>query len=51
MSYKIKLLQEARLDIKEIIEWYNGEKRGLGKRFYGSLKSKLNYIRKYPLHC
>ncbi|WP_209328778.1 type II toxin-antitoxin system RelE/ParE family toxin [Lunatimonas salinarum] len=51
MSYKIKLLQEARLDIKEIIAWYNEEKPELGKRFYESLKSRLNYIRKYPLHC
>lgn len=51
MSYKIKLLREARLDIKEIIEWYDEEKPGLGKRFYESLKSKLNYIRKHPLHC
>src|SRR5690606_1209920 len=51
MSYKIKLLREASLDIKEIIEWYNEEKPGLGKRFYGSLKSRLNYIRKYPFHC
>ncbi|MCC5938851.1 MAG: hypothetical protein JJU34_16345 [Lunatimonas sp.] len=51
MSYKIKLLHEARLDIKEIIAWYNEEKRGLGKRFFESLKSRLNYIRKYPMHC
>ncbi|WP_114749606.1 type II toxin-antitoxin system RelE/ParE family toxin [Pleomorphovibrio marinus] len=51
MSYRIKLLPEARLDIKEIMEWYNEEKLGLGRRFYESLKSRLVYIRKYPLHC
>lgn len=50
MSYRIKLLPEARLDIKEIIEWYNGKKRGLGKWFYESLKSRIDYIRKNPLH-
>jgi len=51
MTYRIKLLPEARFDINEIMEWYNEEKRGLGKRFYGALKSRLDYIRKYPLHC
>lgn len=50
MSYKIKLLQEAFLDIKEIVKWYNEEQPGLGKRFYGSLKLRLSYIKKYPLH-
>jgi hypothetical protein len=50
MSYKIKLLPEARLDIKESIEWYNDQKAGLGKRFYESVKSRLQYIRKNPLH-
>ncbi|AEL25661.1 MULTISPECIES: type II toxin-antitoxin system RelE/ParE family toxin [Cyclobacterium] len=51
MSYKVKLLSEASLDIKEIIEWYNEEKQGLGRRFYKSLKSRLNYISNYPFHC
>jgi len=50
MSYKIKLLPEARIDIVEIIEWYNKEKPGLGTRFYGALKSRFNYLKKYPLH-
>ncbi len=51
MSYKVKLLSEASLDIKEIIEWYNEERQGLGRRFYESLKSRLNYISNYPFHC
>lgn len=51
MRYKITLLKEARLDIKEIIIWYNEEKSGLGKLFYESLKIKLNYIQRNPFHC
>lgn len=50
MSYKIKLLQEARLDIKESIEWYNDQKAGLGKQFYESVKLRLQYIQRNPLH-
>jgi hypothetical protein len=50
MSYKIKLLPEAHLDIKESIEWYNEQKAGLGKRFYESVKLRLDYIKKNPLH-
>lgn len=48
--YKIKLLPDARLDLKESIGWYNQQKAGLGKRFYESEKSKLNYIKNNPLH-
>jgi plasmid stabilization system protein ParE len=51
MRNKIKLLPEAQLDIYDIIDWYDKQKIGLGRRFYESLKSKLNYIKKYPLHC
>ncbi|WP_162419125.1 type II toxin-antitoxin system RelE/ParE family toxin [Cyclobacterium roseum] len=51
MTYSIKLLPEARFDIKEIMEWYNEEKPGLGKGFYLALKSRLDYIQRYPLHC
>lgn len=50
MNYKVNLLPEALLDIKEIIDWYNHAKRGLGKKFYQSLKSKLKTISANPLH-
>ena len=50
MSYRIELLPEARLDIKESLEWYNDQKAGLGKRFFESLKSRFRYIGKNPLH-
>lgn len=50
MNYKVTLLPDAYLDIKEIIEWYNRKQRGLGKKFYESLKSKLKTISTEPLH-
>lgn len=49
MNYKVNLLPDAYLDIKEIIDWYNGAQAGLGKKFYESLKSKLKKISTNPL--
>ena len=49
MNYKVNLLPDAYLDIKEIIDWYNSAERGLGKRFYESLKSKFKRISTNPL--
>jgi plasmid stabilization system protein ParE len=49
-AYRIQFIPEARLDIKEIIDWYNDQKPGLGKRFFQSLKSKLAYIQISPFH-
>lgn len=48
MKYKVTLLPEATLDIREIIDWYNLEQSGLGKRFYDSLKLKINSISLIP---
>ncbi len=50
MSYKIRLLPEAHLDIKDSIDWYNEQKAGLGKLFYQAVKSRLTYIRENPMH-
>ena len=41
MSFKIILLPEARLDIKDSIDWYNEQKAGLGKIFYQAVKSTI----------
>jgi plasmid stabilization system protein ParE len=48
--YRILFLPEARLDLKEIIAWYNQQKPGLGKQFFEFMRSKLAYIQKTPLH-
>ena len=50
MNYKVSLLQDAYFEIKEIIDWYNRAQRGLGKKFYESLKSKLKTISTNPFH-
>ncbi|MCH7413415.1 type II toxin-antitoxin system RelE/ParE family toxin [Belliella sp. R4-6] len=51
MVFKIKFTSPAKLDIDEVIKWYDGQKKGLGRKFYNQLKSKVNYIQKYPYHC
>jgi len=48
VSHKVSLLPEAKIDIKEIIEWYNEEKSGLGTKFYSSIKSSLSILKKNP---
>mgnify|MGYP001239686595 CR=1 FL=1 len=50
MSYRIKLLPEARQDILDSIGWYNEQKEGLGQLFYQAIKSRLAYISNNPLH-
>lgn len=50
MNYKIKLLPEARVDIKDSIDWYNEQKSGLGRLFYQAVKSRLTYIKESPFH-
>lgn len=50
MNFKIKLLPEARLDIKDNIDWYNQQKTGLGKLFYEAVKSRFAYLKQNPLH-
>ncbi|MFD2035642.1 type II toxin-antitoxin system RelE/ParE family toxin [Belliella marina] len=51
MTFKVKFTPAAKLDIDDVIEWYDGQKRGLGRKFYIHLKSKVNYIQNYPYHC
>jgi len=47
--FNVNILPEAFLDIKEIIEWYNRKQFGLGKKFYDSLKAKIESISLTPL--
>lgn len=48
MKFKVTLLPDAYLDIKEIIDWYNSKQSGLGKSFYLSLKAKIRSISLAP---
>ena len=48
MVYKIKIDQDALLDLQEIIEWYNQQAQGLGARFFKQTKSQINTLKKSP---
>lgn len=48
MLYKIKIDQEALLDIQEIIEWYNEHAQGIGARFFKQINSQINSLKKSP---
>ena len=49
MSYSVKLISEARTDIREIIAYYEEEKTGLGTRFYKGLVNALKLAAKNPM--
>ncbi len=48
MLYKVKIDQEAMLDLQEIIEWYNQQAQGLGARFLKQITSQINSLKKTP---
>ena len=48
MSYKIILKNNAKLDLKESIKWYNSQKKGLGKIFYTFIKTEINKLNEFP---
>ena len=50
MKYKVHILASARQDIQESIQWYNEEKKGLGKIFYTAVKARIAYLQENPLH-
>jgi plasmid stabilization system protein ParE len=48
MSYRLIIDPAAKQDIIEIIRWYNEQKPGLGRRYYGSVKQTMKLIKKAP---
>ncbi len=48
MLYKIKIDQEALIDLQEIIVWYNNQTQGLGARFFKQTSSQINLLKKTP---
>ena len=50
MRYKAHILAPALQDIQESIQWYNEQKKGVGKLFYAAVKARIDYIRENPLH-
>ena len=48
MSYSLLIDPGARLDIVESINWYNGQKPGLGRRYYNSVRLTMKQIKSNP---
>lgn len=48
MSYKIVIIDEAKLDHKEALNYYKDINPKLGKRFNQSFKDSLDLIKKKP---
>jgi plasmid stabilization system protein ParE len=46
--YKLKIEPGALSDIQEIINWYNGQKDGLGERFHQTIIIQINSLHKTP---
>lgn len=50
MSYKVVIVEEAKLDLKESVDWYKNINPKLAQRFLLSFKEGVVLIRKEPLH-
>ncbi|RMB63244.1 type II toxin-antitoxin system RelE/ParE family toxin [Dokdonia sinensis] len=49
-KYELVVRDEAKLEIKDHVDWLNGRKFGLGDAFLEELDEYLHYIKAYPLH-
>ncbi|MCH4828444.1 MULTISPECIES: type II toxin-antitoxin system RelE/ParE family toxin [Flavobacterium] len=47
-NFKLVIKSNAQLDLKENINWYNQQKKGLGKTFYSYVKKKAKQLQNYP---
>jgi toxin ParE1/3/4 len=48
MPYKIKITPTAFNDLQKAIEYYNGEQKGLGKKFHAAVKTMFAQLIKVP---
>jgi plasmid stabilization system protein ParE len=49
--FKVVILPQAKKDIHEAAQWYHTKQPGLGKRFTGEVRSKVNFIERNPMAC
>ena len=47
-DFDLKFLPEAKTDLAEIIQYYNGRADQLGQRFFDALADALNLVKKHP---
>lgn len=50
MNFKIKIEPEAKKDIQLSIDWYNEQKKGLGKRFLKEIQKAFDALSKNPFY-
>ena len=50
MAFEVELHDEAELDYRKIIEWYEKQAPGLGKRFYSLMDKLLKKLEAHPLN-
>lgn len=50
MAFRIKIEPEARVDIQSAIDWYNEQKKGLGKRFFKETQTALKVLSQNPFY-
>jgi plasmid stabilization system protein ParE len=48
LLFKIKIEQDALVDIQEITDWYNLQSKGLGVRFQKQVKTQINSLKSNP---
>ena len=48
MTYKVIIKPSAEADLKEIYQWYNSKKDGLGERFIDELENKIHVLEANP---
>lgn len=48
MVYNLKILPLAKIDLVEIVNWYENIKKGLGKKILNLLKAEIKIIRNNP---
>lgn len=50
MQYSLVIKLGAELDISESMEWYEGQKEGLGSRYLDKLDEKMLKVESNPYH-
>lgn len=50
MNYSLLIKQEALEDLQETFDYYEEQRKGLGKRFLDSVEKCMNRLEKNPLH-
>lgn len=50
MVYKLDILNQAKLEIIDVFNWYENKKLGLGGEFIQEIESTLYYIENNPEH-